>query len=177
MDLLVDVSKQVSSSLPIPTEEATRVARKLLELLLTFEMPLSFRRNHGVFTRYAMINNNCLWLKLSIYYAEVEHSRLQGTVARMGGGCTRYSNRYPRTCHNSETRTYSLRCGVTARHPTPGTRPPIPPIPFRPLFDFDATTHLTAVSSKLTRRVLGKMHSYAADKRQALMKVQATLRK
>ena len=72
---------------PLPNKTAENVAKKLHELLLTFEIPLSLGRRSGPRTEFTaeVIQHLCQWLNVSIDYGPMNHPRAQRAVERLGG--------------------------------------------------------------------------------------------
>ena len=70
---------------PLPTKEALGVARKLLEVTLTFGLPLYVRSDPGSEFTAEVIQHLCKWLNVTIAYGPADHPRAQGTVERLGG--------------------------------------------------------------------------------------------
>ena len=62
-----------------------RVARKLLELLLTLGVPLSIRNDAGGVFTAEVVAYLCQWLRVQLDHGPADHPRSQGVVKRMGG--------------------------------------------------------------------------------------------
>ena len=63
---------------------AGNVAKKLLELMLIFEIPLYLRSDLDVeFTAY-VVQHLCKWLNATIDYGPLDPPRAQGTVKTLG---------------------------------------------------------------------------------------------
>ena len=58
------------------------MSRKLLELLLTFEAPLSIRSDTGGEFTAQVVKNLCQWLKVSIDYGPANNPRAHGANER-----------------------------------------------------------------------------------------------
>ena len=62
------------------------MAKKLLELLLTFGISLSLRRNPGTEFTAEVVQHLCKWLNVTIDDDSFDQPRAQGDVGRLGGG-------------------------------------------------------------------------------------------
>ena len=85
--LLVEVDKasKFLFALPLPKKEAIVVARKLLEVMLTFGLPLYVRGDPGSEFAAEVMQHLCKWSNATIAYGPADHPRAQGTVERLGG--------------------------------------------------------------------------------------------
>ena len=70
---------------PLEPKESVRVARKLLELLLAFGVPLSIRSDGGREFTAKLVAHLCQWLRVNLDHGPADHPRSHGTVERMGG--------------------------------------------------------------------------------------------
>ena len=82
--VIAEASKFLTA-LPLPTEEAVGVSRKLLSLLLTFGLPFSIRCDPGGELVADVTEHLCRWLRVSLDHAPTNHPRPQGGVERLGG--------------------------------------------------------------------------------------------
>ena len=70
---------------PLLITTAENVAKKLLELLLTFGIPLYLRSDPGTEFTAEVVQHLCKWLNVTIHYGSTDHPRAQGAVERFGG--------------------------------------------------------------------------------------------
>ena len=61
------------------------MAKKLLELLLSFGLPSSLRNDPGTEFTAEVVQHLCKWLNVAIDYGPTGHPRTQGTAERLGG--------------------------------------------------------------------------------------------
>ena len=78
-------SEEFLFAYPLPNKIAENVAKKLLELLLTFGIPLSLRSDSGTEFAAEVVQHLCKWLHVTIDYGPTDHPRAQGAVERLGG--------------------------------------------------------------------------------------------
>ena len=64
---------------------AENVAKKLLEMLLTFGIPLFLRSEPGTDFTTEVVQHLCKWLNVLIDYGPIDHPGAQGAVERLGG--------------------------------------------------------------------------------------------
>ena len=83
--VIVDRASKVLFAYPLPNKTAESVAKKILELLLTFGIPLSLRSDPGTEFTAEVVRHICKWLNVAIDYGPTDHSRAQGAVERLGG--------------------------------------------------------------------------------------------
>lgn len=83
--VVVDRARKFLFAYPLPSKDAVGVSRKLLELLLTFGVPLSIRSDVGGKFTAQVVKHLCQWLRVSIDYGPANHPRAQGAVERVGG--------------------------------------------------------------------------------------------
>ena len=81
----IDKASKFLIAFPLTTKEAIGVARKLLDVMPTFGLPLYVRSEpRSEFTAEVM-QYLCKWLNVTIAYGPADHPRAQGTGERMGG--------------------------------------------------------------------------------------------
>ena len=83
--IIVDRASKFLFTYPLPNKTAENVAKKLLELLLTFGIPLSLRSNPGTEFTAELVQHLCKWLNVTIDYGPTDHPRSQEAVERLGG--------------------------------------------------------------------------------------------
>ena len=81
----VDRATKFMFAYPPPNKTAKNVAKKLLELLVTFGIPLSLRSDPGTEFTAEVVQHFCKWLNMTIDYGPTDHPRAQGAVERLGG--------------------------------------------------------------------------------------------
>ena len=67
---------------PLPNKNAESVVKKLLELLLTFGIPLSLYSNPGTEFTAEVVRHLRKWLNVAIDYGPTDHPRAQGAVGK-----------------------------------------------------------------------------------------------
>ena len=82
---MVDWASRFVFAYPLEPKESVRVARKLLELLLTLGVPLSIRNDAGGVFTAEVVAYLCQWLRVQLDHGPADHPRSQGVVKRMGG--------------------------------------------------------------------------------------------
>ena len=112
--VVVDRASKFLFAYPLPSKDAVGVSRKLLELLLTFGVPLSIRSDAGGEFTAQMVKHFCQRLKVSIDYGPSNNPVPRGRSKGWGVGSRRY-------CPNSAslglgygTDMYSLHVGSSA---------------------------------------------------------------
>ena len=82
--VIVDRASKFLFAYPLPNNTAENVAKKLLELLLTFGIPLSLRSDPGTKFTAEVVQHLCKWLNVTIDYGPTDHPRAQGAAERLG---------------------------------------------------------------------------------------------
>ena len=82
---IVDIASKLLLAYPLPNKTAENVAKKLLELLLTFGMPPSLRSDPGTKFIAEVVQHLSKWLNVTIDSGPTDHPRAQGAVERLGG--------------------------------------------------------------------------------------------
>ena len=82
--VIVDRASKFLFAYPLPDKSAEGVAKKLLELLLTFGVPSSLRSDPGTEFTAEVVQHLCKWLNVGIDYGPADHPRAQGTVEKLG---------------------------------------------------------------------------------------------
>ena len=83
--VVVDNASKFLFSYSRPNKTAENVAKKLLKLLLTFEIPLSLRSDPGTEFTAEGVQRLCKCLNVTINYSSLDHPTAQGAVERLGG--------------------------------------------------------------------------------------------
>ena len=83
--VMVDRASKFLFAYRLPIKTAENVAKKLLELLLTFGIPLYLRSDPGTEFTEEVVQHLCKWLNVTIDYGSTDHSRAQGAVEKFGG--------------------------------------------------------------------------------------------
>ena len=82
---IVDRASKFLFAYPLPNETAENVANKLLELLLTFGIPLSLRSDPGTEFTAEVVQHLYKSLNVTIDYGPRDHPIAQGAVERLEG--------------------------------------------------------------------------------------------
>ena len=73
--VVVDEASKFLFAYPLPNKTAENVAKKRLELLLTFGIPLSLRSDPGTEFTVVVVQHLCRWLTVTIDYGPIDHPR------------------------------------------------------------------------------------------------------
>ena len=165
-----DKASKFLFAFPLPTKEAVGVARKLLEVMLTFGLPLYVRSDPGSEFTAEVMQHLCKWLNVTIAYGPAAHPRAQMSVERLGGWLHEALGELCKTWPR-RWKEYVPPAMWTHRT-TPDLSLPGKPTPYRLFFGRDVRTQLDATHPEIDGGDFnGGMHSYVADKRQAYKKV------
>ena len=85
MLVVVDRASRFVFAYPLESKDSVGVARKLLELLLTFGVPLSIRSDAGGEFTAKVVAHLCQWLRVQLDHGPGDNPRSQGGVERMSG--------------------------------------------------------------------------------------------
>ena len=78
MLIVVDRDSRFLFAYPLVSKDSAGVTRKLLELLLTFGVPMSIRSDEGGEFTAKVLAHLCQWLKVSLDHGHAGHPRSQG---------------------------------------------------------------------------------------------------
>ena len=81
----VDRASKILFTYPLPNKTAETLAKKLLELLLTFGIPLSMRSDPGTEFTAEVVQHLRKWFNVTIGCGSIDHAKTQGAVERLGG--------------------------------------------------------------------------------------------
>ena len=84
--VIVDRASKFLFAYILPNQNAESVAKKLLERLLTFGIPLSLHSNPGTEFTAEVVRHLCKWLNVAIDYGPTDHPGAQGAVEKLGRG-------------------------------------------------------------------------------------------
>ena len=133
---------------PLPNKTAENVAKNLLELLLTFEIPLSLRSDPGTEFTAEIVQHLCKWLNVTINYGPTDHPRAQGIVEKLGGWIhetlVELCKCWPRRWDEY------VQPALWLHRTTPDPRLPGKAAPFSLLFGRDCRSQMDATSSSPT---------------------------
>ncbi|CAM9973671.1 unnamed protein product [Choristocarpus tenellus] len=174
MLIVIDRASRFPFAFPMASKDATGVATNVLELCLTFGIPLSIRSDAGGDFTGDVMSHLCRLLKVPINYGPTGNSRGQGGVENMGGLllellselCVKWPDRWDEYV--------SPACW--AQRTTPDLSDPLNPTSFRVLFGRDPRTQLDAVIPKLDGDVdVGGLDSFIEQRRQNFREVREVL--
>ena len=83
--LVVDRASKFPFGFPLANKQAINVARKLLDLFLTFGVPLCISCDGGREFTADVVKHVCRWTQADIRFGPSDHPRGQGAVERLGG--------------------------------------------------------------------------------------------
>ena len=166
---IVDRARKFLFAYPLPNKTtAENVAKKLLELLLTFGIPLSLRSDPGTEFTAEVVQHLCKWLNVTIDYNPNDHSRAQGPVERLG----RWIHEILVELCKSWPRRWDeyVQSALWLHRTTPDPRLPDKATPFRLLFGRDCRTQMDATSPSPDDEGIDGLHNLIADKTENLCK-------
>ena len=82
--VVVDRCTKFLFDYPRPSKTAENVSKKLLELILTFGIPLSLRNDPGTKVTANVVQHLYKWLNVTIDYSPSDHPRAQRAVEKLG---------------------------------------------------------------------------------------------
>jgi len=172
--VVVDRASKFLFAYPLPSKDAVGVSRKLLELLLTFGVPLSIRSDAGGEFTAQVVKHLCQWLRVSIDYGPSNHPRAQGAVERVGGWLQEVLSELCKSWPRIWDRYVLPACWIQRVTPDPSL--PSSPTPFRLLFGRDARTQLDSITPVVDGvEYKGGLDAFVADKQQAFREVRKAL--
>ena len=168
--VIVDRVSKFLFDYPLPNKTAENVTKKLLELLLTFGIPLSLRSDPGTEFTAEVVQPLCKWLNVTIDCDSTDHPRAQGAVERLGGWihgtlvelCKSWPRRWDEYVQPA---LWLHRTALDPRLPGKAT-------PLRLLFGRDCRTQMDATSSSPDDEGMDGLHNLIADKNENLRQVQ-----
>ena len=174
--VIVDRASKFMFAYPLPNKTAELVAKKNLELLLIFGIPLSLRSDPGTEFTEDVVQHLCKWLNVTIDYDSSDHPMAQGAVERLGGWiyetlvklCKTWPRRrdeYVRMNMCSQSSGYIERYTTHACLPGKAT-------PFLLLFSRNCHTQMDATSPSPDNEGMEGFHDLIADKSKNLRQVQ-----
>ena len=81
--VVMDKASKFLFGFPLPSKEAVEVSRKLMELMLTFGVPVRMQSDAGEFTGKVVQHLCTYWLKVNLTHGPVDFARSQGGVERL----------------------------------------------------------------------------------------------
>ena len=155
---IVDRARKSLFAYPLPNKTtAENVAKKLLELLLTFGILLSLRSDPGTEFTAEVVQHLCKWLNVMIDYP-----RAQGAVERLGGWIheplVELCKSWPRRWDEY------VQPALWLHRTTPDPRLPGKATPFRLLFVRDCRTQMDATLPSPDDEGMDGLHNLIANK-------------
>ena len=115
--VLADRASKYLFAFPPPNKTAEKLAKNLLELLLTFGIPLSLRVEPGTEFTADVIQHLLMWFNMTIDYGSSDHPRAQRAVQRLGSGSMKPSSTFVKTGLGDSLNMCSQHSGSIERHP------------------------------------------------------------
>ena len=168
--VIVDRASKFLFAYPLPNETAENVIKKLLELPLTFGIPLSLRSDPGTGFTAEVVQHLCKWLNVTIGYGPIDHPRAQGAVEKLGGWIhetlVELCESWPRQWNEYVQPVLSLH------RTTPDPRLPGKVTSFHLQFGRDNRTQMDATSLSPDDEGMDGLHNLIMDKSENLRQVQ-----
>ena len=167
--VIVDRASKFLFAYPLPNKTAENVAKKLLELLQTFGIPLSLRSDPGTEFTAEVVQHLCKWLNVTIDYDPTDRPRAQGAVERLGGWiqetlvelCKTWSRRWDEY----------VQPALWLHRTTPDPCLPAKATPFLLLFGRNCRTQMDATFPSPNGEGTDGLHNLIADKSENLRQV------
>ena len=173
--VVVDRASKFLFGYPLQTKGALEVSHKLLELMLTFGVPLSLRSDTGGEFTATVVKHLCKWLHVSLNYVPADFSRSHGTAERMGGW---FQETISILCQSWPLRwdQYVLpACWIQRVTPDPSL--PGNPTPFSLLFGREPHTQLDAITRNIDgTEFQGGLDTFVAERQQSFVEVREALK-
>ena len=125
--VIMDRASKFLFAYPLLNKTPENVAKKLLEFMLTFGIPLSLHSNPGTEFIAEVVQHLRKWLNATIDYGSTDHPRAQGAVERLGGGSMKPPWNFARVGLVDGINTCSRPFGCTGQPPTLGCQARSPP--------------------------------------------------
>ena len=168
--VIVDRASKFLFAYPLPNKNAEGVAKKLVELVLTFRISLSLRSDPGTEFTAEVVQHLYKWLNVAIDYGHTDHPRAQGAVERLGGWI---HETLVELCKSRPRRWDEyVQPALWLRRTTPDPRLPGKVTPFRLLFGRDCRTQMDATSPSPDSQGIVGLDNLIADKSENLRLVQ-----
>ena len=172
--VIVDRASKFLFACPLANKTAKNVAKKLLELLLTFGISLSLRSDPGTEFTAEVVQHFCKWLNVTIDYGPTDHPRAQGAVERLGGWiqetlaepCKTWPRRWDEY----------VQPALWLHRTTPDPRLPCKATPFLFLFGRDCRTQMDATFPSPDGEGTDGLHNLIEDKSESLRQVREVRR-
>ena len=174
--VVVDRASRFVFAYPLESKDSVGVARKLMELLLTFGVPLSIRSDAGGEFTAKVVAHLCQWLRVQLDHGPADHPRSQGAVERMGGWLQEV---LAELCKSWPARWDEyVRAACWIQRTTPDPCLPSGGTPFRILFGRDARTNLDALTPTLDGDGFRTgLDNFVAEKQQTFLELRGILKK
>ena len=176
MLVVVDRASRSVFAYPLESKDSVGVARKLLELFLTFGVPLSIRGDAGGEFAAKVVAYLCQWLRVQLDHGPADHPRSQGGMERMGGWLQEVSAELWKSWPARWDEYARAACWIQTTTPDPC----LPPggTPFRILFGRDALTNLDAVTPALDGDGFRTgLDNFVAEKHQTFLELRGILKR
>ena len=168
--VVVDKASKFLFAYPLPNTTVENVAKKLLEMLLTFGIHLSLLSDPGTEFTAEDVQHLCKWLNVTIDYGPSDHPRTQGAAERLGGWI---HETLVELCKNWPQRWDEYMQPAPWLHrTTPGPRLPDKATLFLLLFGRDCRTQMDATSPRPDDKGVERFHNLSADQSKVLRQVQ-----
>ena len=142
--IIVDRASKFLFAYPLPNKTVENVAKKLLELLLIFGIPLSLPSDPGTEFTAKVVHHLCKWLNVTTDYGSTDHPRAQGAVEKLG---RLFHETLQELCKSWPRRWDEyVQPALWLYRTNPDPRLPGKATPFRLLFGRDCRTQMDATS-------------------------------
>ena len=168
--VIVDRVSKFVFAYPLPSKTAENMAKKPLELLLIFGIPLSLRSDPTTEFTVEVVQHLCKWLNVTIDYGPTDHPRAQETAERWGEWihetivelCKSWPQRWVKYVQST----------LWLHRTTPDPRLLGKATPFRLLFGCDCRTQTNATSPSPDEEGMDGLYNLIDDKSENLRQLQ-----
>ena len=168
--VIMDRASKFLFSYPLPNKTAENMANELLELLLTFGIPVSLCSDPVTEFTADDGQHFCKWLIMTIDCGPSDHPRVQGAVERLQGWIHQTLGE---PCKNWPRRwDECMQPALWLHRTTPDPRLPGEATPCLLLFGRVCRTQMDATSPSPDDEGMEGLHTLIADKSENLLKVQ-----
>ena len=174
--VVADRASRFVFAYPLESKDSVGVTRNLLELLLTFGVPLLIRSDAGGEFTTKVVAHLCHWLRVQLDHGLADHPRSQVAVERMGGWLQEVLAELCKSWPARWDEYVSAASWILRNTPDPCL--PSGRTPFRIFFGHDARTNLDALTPGLDGDDFRTgLNNFVAEKHQTFLELWGILKK